>query len=143
MNGSLVAQLFGMVYLFIISYLSFYMCAVIQSPAGWKLNLILERIKCPFSVLFSTGTASAGAAVPAGQRVKGFFNVKSCGNQHREGVFIQGLCLNSAEQRWVCMVQRTSKETKQHRRNQQRFEVKESPNSSPAAEQGGITDKNH
>lgn len=80
--------------------------------------------------------------MPAGQRVKGFFNVKSCGNQHRGGVFIQGLCLNSAEQRWVCMVQRTSKETKQHRRNQQSFEVKESPNSSPAAEQGGITDKN-
>lgn len=66
------------------------MCAVIQSPAGWKLNLILEIIKGPFPVLFSTGTASAGAAVPEGQRDKGFFNVKSCGNQHRGGVFIRG-----------------------------------------------------
>lgn len=74
------------------------MCAVTQSPAGWKLNLTLERIKCPFPVLFSTGTASAGAAVPEGQRVKGFFSVKSCGNQHRGGVFMQGLCSSSAEQ---------------------------------------------
>lgn len=78
------------------------MCVVIQSPTdlstGWKLNLILGKIKYPFFLHHFLLEQYPQVLLCLQGRVEGVFNVKLSGNKHRGRVLVQGLCLNSAEQ---------------------------------------------